>query len=120
MTTAFLRHLIFHVYRRGSGFLHRFDGACNVKCAAKAGINIHQQRQIAGVGDAFHIYQHVIECGDAQIWQAVRGIGNATAREINRLMADTFRHHGAVRVDGADDLQWMMGFHCQPEFGART
>jgi hypothetical protein len=55
----------------GAELDHRLDGARDVEGrGAEAGVDIDQQRQVADVGDAAHIGQHIVQIGDAQVRQA--------------------------------------------------
>ena len=60
VTTAFLRHLIFNMHRCCAGFDHVFNGFGNVKCPAPTGVDVHQQGQVTGTGNAVYINQHIV------------------------------------------------------------
>src|SRR2546422_5398986 len=64
-----------------------------------------QQRQVAHVGDAPDVGQHVVEIGDAEVGHAERAGSDAGAGKIDRAVADALRHHGVIGADGADHLQ---------------
>ncbi len=68
MAAAFGADLVFDVHRGGAELDHRLDGARDIERGrAEAGIDVDQQRQIAYVGDAAHVGQHIVEIGDAEI-----------------------------------------------------
>jgi hypothetical protein len=74
---------------------------------AEAGVDIHQQRQVAHVGDAAHVGQHVVQVGDAQVRQAQGAGGHAATGQVDGLEAGALGQQGVVGVDGADHLQRM-------------
>ena len=81
-------------------------GARDVEGArAEAGVDVDQQRQVADVGDAADVDQHVVEVGDAEVRHAERAGGDAAAREVDRAVADALRQQRVVGVDRADDLE---------------
>jgi hypothetical protein len=69
----------------GAELDERLHGARDVERAAPAGVGIHQQRQIAGIGDAADVDQHVVHAADAQIRNAQRIGGHAAAGQIKAL-----------------------------------
>ena len=106
--------------RRGAELDHRFHGTCNVEGRrTETGIDIDQQRQVADVGDATHVGQHVIEVGNAEVGQAQRTGGHAAARQVDGAEAGALGQQGMVGVDGTDDLQRRLFFHRLPEARAR-
>nr|GEU28025.1 hypothetical protein [Tanacetum cinerariifolium] len=53
-------HLVFDVHGGRAGLDHRLDGARDIESGgAESGIGIHQQRQIADVGNAAHVAGHL-------------------------------------------------------------
>ncbi len=63
--------LILDVNRRRPGLDHRAHGPRHVESRrTETGIDVHQQRQIADVGDAPHIDQHVFKASDSQVRNA--------------------------------------------------
>ena len=60
-------------------------GARDVEGArAEAGVDVDQQRQVADVGDAADVGEHVVEGADAEVGQAERAGGDAAAGEVDR------------------------------------
>ncbi|MNQ91315.1 hypothetical protein D3C85_1066880 [compost metagenome] len=84
------------------------DGALDIEGAGtEAGVDIHQQRQVAHVGDAAHIGEHVVQGVDAQVRQAQGASGHAATGQVDGLEAGALGQQGVVGVDRADDLQRM-------------
>ena len=81
MAAALGADLIFDVQSSGAEFDQRFHRARHIegRCA-ETGIGIHQQRQIADIGDAPHIGQHIVQIGNTQIGQTERTCGYTAAR----------------------------------------
>jgi hypothetical protein len=95
--------LVFDMHGGGAELDQRLDGARDVEGrGAEAGVDIDQQRQVAHVGDAAHVGQHVIQIGDAQVRQANR---HTATGQVDRLEAGALGQQGVVGVDGADHLQ---------------
>jgi hypothetical protein len=111
VAAAFLHHLVFDVHAGDVGADHFPDAARDVECTAPADIDIDQQRQIAGVGNATRILEHVGQGADAEIRGSERAGGDAAARQVNGSMAAFLRHDRAVGVDRADYLQRVVGVH---------
>jgi hypothetical protein len=119
MTATLRTDLIFDMECGGTEFDHRFHGASDIECRrTKTGIDIDQQRQIADIGDATHIGQHIIEVGDAEIGQAERASGHATARQVDRAETRAFGQQRVIGINRADYLQRRFFLHRQPELGA--
>ena len=98
--------LVLDVHRRRAELDQRLDRARDVEGAgAEAGVDVDQQRQVAHVGDAAHVGQHVVEVGDAEVRQAERAGGDAAAGEVDGLIAGLLGEERVVGVDRADDLQ---------------
>ena len=116
VAAAFLHYLVFDVEPGSAGLGDFARGAGNVESAAPAGVDVHQQRQIAGAGDAARVFAHVMQRGDAEIGNAERGSRHAAAGKIQSLVAGLLREDGAVGGDGADDLQRMVFFDCAAQF----
>jgi hypothetical protein len=70
MATPFARDLVFHVNRGDIGADHMADGARDVERAAPTGVDIHQEWQAAGFGDALGIGDHIVEGADAKVGHA--------------------------------------------------
>ena len=70
MTATLGTYLIFDMHGCCAEFDHRLHRTCNIECRrTKTGVDIDQQWQVANVGDATYIGQHIIEVGDTQIGQ---------------------------------------------------
>ena len=105
MTAALGANLVFNMARRCAKFDQRFYGARDVERArAEAGVDVHHQRQVAHVGDAPHVSEHIVEIVNAEVRQAKRARCDAAARQVNRSEARTLGEQGVVRVDGANHL----------------
>ncbi len=86
MAAALGADLVFDVDGGRAELDHRLDGARDVEGrSAEAGVDVDQQRQVADVGDAAHVGQHVVEVGDAEVGQAERAGGDAAAGQVDRL-----------------------------------
>ena len=109
MATALLGYLVFYVDRCSPCLFHRRDCSRDIKCAAPSCINVHEQRELTRIGDAFYISNHVIEAGDTQVRQSIRCVGYSTAAQVDGLMTSFLRLHGAVGVNGAHDLKRAVG-----------
>ena len=108
MTAAFGANLVFDVNRRRAELDHRLHGAGDIeRRGTETGVHVHQQRQIADVGDATHVSQHIVQAGDAQIRHAEGAGSDAAARQINSLETGAFGQQRVVGVDRADHLQRM-------------
>ncbi|MCY1305312.1 hypothetical protein D9M70_551080 [compost metagenome] len=93
----------------GAGLDQILDGALDVEGAGtETGVDIHQQRQVAHVGDAAHIGEHVVQGVDAQVRQAQGTRGHAATGQVDGLEAGAFGQQGMVGVDRTDDLQRML------------
>jgi hypothetical protein len=104
--------LVFDMAGGGAELDQALHGARDVECArAEAGVDVHQQRQLAHIGDAAHIGQHVVERVDAQVGQTERTGRHTAAGQVDRAVAGTFGEQRVVGVDRADDLQ--RRFLCQ-------
>ncbi|MNJ18797.1 hypothetical protein D3C77_131080 [compost metagenome] len=110
MAAALGANLVFDVDRRCAELDHRLDGTGHVeRRGAKAGVDIHQQRQVADIGDAAHVGEHVIQAGDAQVRQA-QGAGSYTAtRQVDGLETGTLGQQRVVGIDRTDHLQRVLG-----------
>ena len=71
----------------GAEFDQRLDRARDVEGAAEAGVGVDQQRQLADVGDAPHVGEHVVQRADAEIGQTQRAGCDAAARQIDGAIA---------------------------------
>ncbi|MNN28133.1 hypothetical protein D3C81_1416910 [compost metagenome] len=101
--------LVFDVDGGSAELAHRAHGTRHVeRRGAKPGVDIHQQRQVADVGDAAHVGEHVIQGVDAQVRQAQRAGGHAATGQVDRLEACAFGQQRVVGVDRADHLQRML------------
>ena len=74
MATALLGYLIFNVDRCSPCLFHRRDRSRDIESAAPSCIDIHEQRELTRIGDAFYISNHVIEAGDTQVRQSIRRV----------------------------------------------
>ena len=109
MAAALGADLILNVNCRRAKLDHRLDRARHVEGRrAKTGVDIHQQRQVANVGDTAHVGQHIIQPGDAQIRHAQRACGHAAAGQVDRLETGALGQQRVVGVDRADHLQRML------------
>src|SRR5205807_10026145 len=98
--------LVLDMHRRGAGLDERARGARHVEGArAEPGVDVDEQRQVADLGDAPDVSQHVVEIGDAEVGHAERAGGDAGPGKIGGAVADALRHHGVIGADRADDLQ---------------
>ena len=98
--------LVLDVHGGGAGLDQRARGARHVEGArAEAGVDVDQQRQVADVGDAADVDEHVVQVGDAEVRHAERAGGDAAAGKVDRAVADALRHQRVVGVDRADDLE---------------
>ncbi len=62
MAAALGADLVLDMQRRRAGLDHRSHRAGDVeRRGAEAGVDVHQQRQGADVGDAAHVGQHVVQ-----------------------------------------------------------
>ncbi|MNZ49291.1 hypothetical protein D3C78_670560 [compost metagenome] len=110
MAAALGADLVFDMDGGGTELAHRTHRARNVEGrSTEAGVDIYQQWQVADVGDAPHIGQHVIKTGDAQVRQAQRTGGDTATGQVDGLEAGALGQQRMVGVDGADHLQWMFG-----------
>ncbi|MET3714094.1 hypothetical protein ABMD26_000342 [Pseudomonas sp. PvP001] len=106
MATALGAHLVFDVHGRGAELDHRLDGAGDIKGRrAETGVDVDQQRQIAHIGDAAHVGQHIVQTGNAQIGKAQGAGRNAATGQVDSLETGALGEQGVVGVDGADHLQ---------------
>src|SRR5439155_24436469 len=120
MTAALGADLVLDVHRAGAELDERAGGARDVEGArAEAGVDVDEQRQVAYVGDAPDVGQHVIQVGDAEIRHAERSCGDAAAGEVDRLVADALRHQRVIGADRADDLQRVLRLYRLAETRAR-
>ena len=108
MAATLLHHLVFDVETGSAGLRHLACGAGDVECAAPAGVDVNQQRQVAGGCDAARVFTDVMQCSDAEIGNAQRRSRHAAAGEIQRLVSALLREDGAIGGDGTDDLQGMI------------
>jgi hypothetical protein len=109
VATALGRNLVLDMQRTGAGFDQRAHRARDVERAAPAGVDVDQRRQIAGIGDAAYIGQHVFHRADAQIGHAQRIGRHAAAGQIQRTKSRALGHQRGVSRDRADDLQRRFG-----------
>ncbi len=86
VAAALLHHLVLDVEAGCTGLRDLARGARDVECAAPAGIDVHQQRQVARGGDAARVLANVMQRGDAEIGNAERGGSHAAAGKIQRLV----------------------------------
>ncbi|MCY1450440.1 hypothetical protein D9M71_672450 [compost metagenome] len=105
MATALGADLVLDVHGSHAGLLERADGAGDVEGAAPAGVDVDQQRQGGGVGDAAGIDQHVFHGADAEVRNAQRVGRHAAAGDVQRLEAGGFGHARGIGGDRTSDLQ---------------
>jgi len=98
--------LILDMGGSGAGLDQVLDGAFDVEgTRPEAGVDVHQQRQVADIGDTAYIGEHVIQRVDTQIRQA-QGTGrHTTTGQVNGTEAGAFGEQRMVSVDRADHLQ---------------
>ncbi len=118
MPAALLHHLVFDVETGRTGLRDLARGARDVEGAAPAGVDVHQQRQVARGGDAARVLAYVMQGRDAEIGYAERRSGHAAAGKIQRLVPALLREDRAIGGDRADDLQGMMVFDGAAQFVA--
>ena len=95
MTTALGAHLILDMDGGSTELAHRTHGTGNVESRGpEAGVDIHQQRQVAHVGDAAHVGEHVVEATDAQVRQAQGAGGHAATGQVDGLEAGALGQQG--------------------------
>ncbi|KAG0733685.1 hypothetical protein G6F23_013107 [Rhizopus arrhizus] len=100
------------------GLDQRLHGARDVERArAEAGVDVDHQRQVADIGDATHVHQHVFQGVDAQVRQAQRAGGNAATGQVDGAEAGALGQQGVVGVDRADHLQRRFGSQRLTEAG---
>ncbi|MNZ81597.1 hypothetical protein D3C78_1002690 [compost metagenome] len=105
--------LVLDVDRRRAELDHRLDGTGDVeRRGTETGVDIHQQRQVADVGDTTDVGQHVIQPGDAQVRQAQGACGDTATREVDGLETGTLGQQCMVGVDRTDNLQGVFGGNC--------
>ncbi|MOA02418.1 hypothetical protein D3C78_1218690 [compost metagenome] len=98
--------LVFDVGSGGAGLDQVLDGTLDVEGArTEAGVDVDQQRQVADVGDAAYVGEHVIQGVDAQIRQAQGASGHAATGQVDGPEAGAFGQQGVVGVDRANYLQ---------------
>jgi hypothetical protein len=86
---------------------HRFDRARHVEGGGtEARVGVDQQRQVAYVGDAADVGQHIVQAGNAQVGQTQRASRDTAAGQVDGFVAGALGQQGVVGVDGANDLQW--------------
>ncbi len=117
MPAALGRHLILKVQPGGPELDEGTHRAGNIEGPTPARIRIHQQRQIAGIGNAANVGQHVILGGNTEIGHAQRIGRHAAAGEINRLVPGILRQARGIGRDHAHHLQRTFGFKCSPKAG---
>ena len=99
-------HLVFDVQGGRAELDHRFHGARHVEGGrTETRVGVDQQRQVAHVGDAADVGQHVVQAGNAQVGQAQRAGRDAAAGQVDGLVTGALGQQGVVGVDGADHLQ---------------
>ena len=87
MAAALGAHLVFNVHGGRAGLDHGADGARDVEGAAPAGVDVDEQRQRGGVGDAADVGQHVFHGADAEVGKPEGVGGHASAGEIEGAKA---------------------------------
>ena len=108
VAAALLGNLVLQVYRTGASLDHFLNGAGNVERPTPAGIDIHQQRRVHGTGDTTNVFQHIVHAGHAQIRHTVTGIGHTATGEVDGTVANLFRHHCCIGINGSHDLQGLL------------
>ncbi len=119
MTATLGTDLVFNVASGSAELDQAFDRAGDIEGrSAKAGINVHHQRQIAHIGNAANVGQHVVQRVDAQIRQAQRASRDTATRQVDGAVAGALGQQSVVGVDGADDLQRLFFTQGLAETGA--
>jgi len=118
VTAALGANLVLDVAGGRTGLDQRLHGARDVeRTRAEAGIDVDHQRQVADIGDAAHVHQHVFQGVDAQVRQAQRAGGNTATRQVDGAEAGALGQQGVVGVDRADHLQRRFGSQRLTEAG---
>ena len=120
VAATLLADLVFQMHGRHARLDERTHGARDVECAAPAGVDVDEQRQVGCIGDAARVDQHVVHRADAEIGDAERIRRDAAARQVQRLEADRLGHFCGIGGDRADYLQGLSFRHCHAEFRAGT
>ncbi len=96
--------LVFHVDGGRPGLADGADGAGDVERATPAGVDVDEQGEGAGFGDATDVDEDVVHGADAEVRDAERVRGHAAAGQVQRLEAGGLRQPRGIGGDGADDL----------------
>src|SRR5690606_4336330 len=81
-------NLVFDVAGGGASLDQALDGALDVEGrGTEARVDVDQQGQVAHVGDAARVDQHVVHRVDAQVRQAQGARGHAAARQVDGAVA---------------------------------
>src|SRR3546814_17657213 len=92
--------LVFDVAGRRAELDQAFDAAGNIEGGRpEAGIDVHQQRNVAPIGNAGDVGQDVVQGVDAQVRHAQRPSGDAAARQLDGAIIGPL---GTTRVVGVD------------------
>ena len=105
MAAALGADLVFDVHGGRAGIDHGADGAGDVEGAAPAGVDVDEQRERGGGGDAADVGEDVFHGADAEVGQAERVGGDASAGEIEGAEAGGLGQARGVGVDGAGHLE---------------
>src|SRR5258705_12016498 len=91
-------------------------GPRDVKCTrTKPGVDVNQEWDIADIGDAADIGQHILKAHDPEIRQAQRACGDTTTRQVDCAIAGTFRQERMIRVNRTDNLERNLLGECLAE-----
>ena len=118
VAAALRLHLVLEMAAGRAGADQVRNGAGDVEGRAPAGVGVHQQRQVAGRGDAPDVLADVVQAGDAEVRQAERRVRDAGAGKVQGAEAGPLGEQRAEGVDGADDLQRSLVGEGGPEPGA--
>jgi hypothetical protein len=113
------RNLVFELDAVGARALQGAHCVVGVEGIAKAGVGVHDQRQLHGVADAGGVVGDVGEAHEGLVGQAEPHVGNASAGDVNGLEAQVCHHAGREGVEraGHDDAAAGMGQGLELLFG---
>ena len=105
MAAALGADLVFDMYGGCAGVDHGADGAGDIEGAAPAGVDVDEERKGRGGCDAADVGEDVFHSADAEVGEAERVGGDASAGEIEGAEAGGLGEARGVCIDGAGDLE---------------